>query len=119
MGGTLAYYARQGCLVYLVCATRGEAGMVDGEHLRGFESVADLREAELRCAAQILGLSGVFFLNYRDSGMAIAIPTIFIFNRPPLWLSSEPQTPLSTPRLAPRFNRWRSITMFFPAGSYG
>lgn len=69
MGGTLAYYARQGCLVYLVCATRGEAGMVDGEHLRGFESVADLREAELRCAAQILGLSGVFFLNYRDSGM--------------------------------------------------
>ncbi len=69
MGGTLAYYAQQGCHVYLVCATRGEAGMVDEEHLQGFDNVADLREAELRCAAQILGLAGVFFLDYRDSGM--------------------------------------------------
>lgn len=69
MGGTLAYYARQGCRVYLVCATRGEAGMVDKEHLHGFENVADLREAELRCAARTLGLAGVFFLGYRDSGM--------------------------------------------------
>ncbi|GAB4503190.1 MAG: PIG-L family deacetylase [Anaerolineales bacterium] len=69
MGGTLAYYARQGCRVYLVCATRGEAGMVDSEHLHNFENIADLREAELRCAAQMLGLAGVFFLDYRDSGM--------------------------------------------------
>lgn len=69
MGGTLAYYARQGCQVYLVCATRGEAGMVDEAHMRGFGSVAELREAELRCAAQTLGLAGVFFLDYRDSGM--------------------------------------------------
>ncbi|MFZ5910770.1 MAG: PIG-L deacetylase family protein [Chloroflexota bacterium] len=69
MGGTLAYYARQGYQVYLVCATRGEVGMVDEEHLRGFGSVSELREAELRCAAQTLGLAGVFFLDYRDSGM--------------------------------------------------
>lgn len=69
MGGTLAYYARQGCQVYLICATRGEAGKVDEEHMRGFRSVAELREAELRCAAETLGLAGVFFLDYRDSGM--------------------------------------------------
>jgi LmbE family N-acetylglucosaminyl deacetylase len=31
--------------------------------------VAELREAELRCAAGILGLAGVHFLEYRDSGM--------------------------------------------------
>lgn len=69
MGGTLALYASRGVDVYLVCATRGEAGDVDADHLQGFSSVADLRESELRCAAGILGLKGVFFLGYRDSGM--------------------------------------------------
>lgn len=69
MGGTLALYARQGHNVYLICATRGEAGTVDPHHLEGFTSIAELREAELRCAAQHLGLKGVFFLDYRDSGM--------------------------------------------------
>ena len=69
MGGTLALYARRGVQVYLVCATRGEVGDVDPKYLRGFESVAARREAELRCAAEKLGLSGVYFLNYRDSGM--------------------------------------------------
>lgn len=69
MGGTLAVYAQQGCDVYLICATRGEAGDVDPEHLQGFSSVAELREAELKCAAQHLGLKKVFFLGYRDSGM--------------------------------------------------
>ncbi len=69
MGGTLAYYAQQGHDVFLVCATRGEAGMMDAEHLGKFKSTAEKREAELRCAAQILGLKDVFFLDYRDSGM--------------------------------------------------
>jgi N-acetyl-1-D-myo-inositol-2-amino-2-deoxy-alpha-D-glucopyranoside deacetylase len=70
MGGTLAYYSQQGVEVHLVCATRGEAGTVDPENLVGFDSVADLRESELRCAASSLGLAGVHFLDYRDSGMS-------------------------------------------------
>ncbi len=69
MGGTLAYYARQGVEVHLVCATRGEAGEVDAEYLEGFESVAERRVDELRCAAGLLGLAGVHYLDYRDSGM--------------------------------------------------
>ena len=69
MGGTLALYAQQGWDVYLVCATRGEAGTVDPHHLEGFASIAELREGELRCAAQHLGLKNVFFLDYHDSGM--------------------------------------------------
>ncbi len=69
MGGTLAHYARQGVAVYLVCATRGEVGDVDPQYLRGFNSVAERREHELRCAAEKLGLAGVYFLDYRDSGM--------------------------------------------------
>ena len=69
LGGTLALYARRGYDTYLVCATRGEAGTVDEEFLRGFKDVASLRTAELDCAAGHLGLKGVFQLGYRDSGM--------------------------------------------------
>lgn len=69
MGGTLAYYARRGVQVHLVCATRGEVGDVDPQFLEGFHSIAERRESELRCAAGILGLAGVTFLDYRDSGM--------------------------------------------------
>lgn len=67
MGGTLALYARRGVEVYLICATRGEVG--DVADLKGYASVGDLRQAELECAAQVLGLKEVHFLGYRDSGM--------------------------------------------------
>ena len=69
MGGTLALYAQQGVIVNLVCATRGEVGEVKPELLQGYASIGDLRAAELKCAAGHLGLSGVYFLGYRDSGM--------------------------------------------------
>jgi LmbE family N-acetylglucosaminyl deacetylase len=69
MGGTLAYYAQQGVEVHLICATRGEAGEVDPEFLEGYQSIAERREDELRCAADYLGLKKVHFLDYRDSGM--------------------------------------------------
>lgn len=69
MGGTIALYARRGVDVHLVCATRGEVGSVDPELMKGYASVGELREAELMCAAGVLGLKGVHFLNYRDSGM--------------------------------------------------
>jgi LmbE family N-acetylglucosaminyl deacetylase len=69
MGGTLALYAQQGVRVYLICATRGEAGEVGPEYLQDYKSIGELREAELRCAAGHLGLAGVYFLDYRDSGM--------------------------------------------------
>jgi N-acetyl-1-D-myo-inositol-2-amino-2-deoxy-alpha-D-glucopyranoside deacetylase len=67
-GGTLALYARRGVEVHLVCATRGEVGEAPDD-LKGLPSVGAMREAELRCAAGILGLAGIHFLGYRDSGM--------------------------------------------------
>jgi LmbE family N-acetylglucosaminyl deacetylase len=69
MGGTLALYARRGAAVHLACATRGEVGEVEAHFLEHFASIGDLRENELRCAAGMLGLAGVHFLGYRDSGM--------------------------------------------------
>ena len=38
--------------------------------LTGYASTGQLRAAELCCAAQTLGLAGVDWLGYRDSGMA-------------------------------------------------
>ena len=70
MGGTLALYAARGVKVYLVCATCGEVGTVDPEHMAGFNTIAELRESELRCAARHLGLTEVFFLDYRELGDA-------------------------------------------------
>lgn len=69
MGGTLALYASQGVMVRLVCATRGEAGEVDEQQLKGFSSIAELRTHELACAAHVLDLASVDYLGYRDSGM--------------------------------------------------
>jgi LmbE family N-acetylglucosaminyl deacetylase len=69
LGGTLALYASKGYDTYYVCATRGEVGTVDEEHLKGFKDISELRTDELMRAAKILGLKEVFFLGYRDSGM--------------------------------------------------
>lgn len=69
MGGTLAKYASEGAQVHLICATRGEAGEVDPEHLVGYESLADLRIAELICAVKALGIDHLELFSYRDSGM--------------------------------------------------
>jgi len=69
-GGTLAKYAYSGVAVHYLCGTRGESGTVDAERLNGYADVAELRTAELMCAAKILRLAGVHFLGYRDSGMA-------------------------------------------------
>ncbi len=70
MGGTLALYASRGADVRLVCATRGELGDIDPEYKESIHSAACLRTQELRCAAEALGLSELYFMNYRDSGMA-------------------------------------------------
>src|SRR3989304_9965539 len=70
VGSTLAQYVLSGSKVYYVCSTGGEAGTVAPEHMKGFSSITELREAELKCAVQALGLAGLIHLGYRDSGMA-------------------------------------------------
>ncbi len=69
-GGTLATYAAQGMQVTVVSATRGEAGEIADPTLAKPETLGMVRERELRCAAQILGIEEPIFLDYRDSGMA-------------------------------------------------
>jgi mycothiol S-conjugate amidase len=70
MAGTIARYVAEGVQVYLICATNGDVGEVPQEMLSQYDSVAELRLSELRCAAQTLSLARVFTFGYRDSGMA-------------------------------------------------
>lgn len=67
--GTLARYSAAGVAVHYVCATRGECGTVQAAFLAGHADIAALRSAELTCAARVLDLQAVHYLNYRDSGM--------------------------------------------------
>ena len=65
IGGTLAKYAHQDVQVILLCATRGEAGIPE---LNPAEA-GDIRELELRQAAEHLGIE-VYFLGYPDGELA-------------------------------------------------
>ncbi|HET9905035.1 MAG TPA: PIG-L family deacetylase [Anaerolineales bacterium] len=67
LGSTFARYSAEGVETYLVCATRGERGWFDSEGPNpGLDGVAKIREAELTCAAEHLGLREVNFLDYID-----------------------------------------------------
>lgn len=69
-GGTLAKYSAEGVETYLVTATRGEAGRFGPNGERGDPSVVgQVRERELRAAAQVLGIHEVCVLGYPDGGV--------------------------------------------------
>jgi LmbE family N-acetylglucosaminyl deacetylase len=69
-GGALSRYAAEGVCTYLVCATRGEVGEISDPSLATPETLGEVREGELRCAAETMGVAELIFLDYRDSGMA-------------------------------------------------
>ncbi len=65
-GGTLSRYAAAGCDVYLVTATRGEAGEIAEPDLATPADLPRVREEELRCACRIYGIHPPRFLDYID-----------------------------------------------------
>jgi LmbE family N-acetylglucosaminyl deacetylase len=78
VGGTLAKYASEGVETFLITATRGEGGRYrghrdDGEH-PGPLALGQIREAELRAAAAVLGIREVSLLEYRDQELDRANP---------------------------------------------
>jgi LmbE family N-acetylglucosaminyl deacetylase len=70
-GGTLAKYAAEGCDVYLVTATRGEAGEIAVPDLATSANLPEVREQELRCACEIYGIHPPRFLDYIDGQLPI------------------------------------------------
>jgi len=79
VGGTLAKYASEGVDVFLVTATRGDAGRFrgirsDDRQHPGRQALGEIRENELRAAAKVLGIHDVCVLNYPDQGLDRAEP---------------------------------------------
>ncbi|MEX0762059.1 MAG: PIG-L family deacetylase [Dehalococcoidia bacterium] len=68
-GSLLAKHAAEGVEVSVVCATRGELGEIAPGSMATPETLPQVREAELRAAAAVMGVSRVEVLGYRDSGM--------------------------------------------------
>ena len=69
-GSLLLHAAARGLTTAVVCATRGEAGESNADKAPDPDELGRLREGELRAAADLLGVSRVDLLTYRDSGMA-------------------------------------------------
>src|SRR5438105_10750922 len=69
VAGTFAMAASQGIRTGLICATRGECGEIADPALATQETLGQVREAEMRAAATVLGIKYLWFLDYRDSGM--------------------------------------------------
>lgn len=69
IGGTLAQSAAEEVEITLVVATRGEEGEIADTVKAERSNLGEVREGELNCAAQALGVERLYLLGYRDSGM--------------------------------------------------
>jgi N-acetyl-1-D-myo-inositol-2-amino-2-deoxy-alpha-D-glucopyranoside deacetylase len=115
MGGTLARYAAAGEQVVVVTATRGEAGEVSPGADPLPAGLGATREAELRRACQILGVSSVELLGFRDSGMMGTPDNL----RPDAFWSADFMEAVG--RLVRLIRRYRPevMTAYDPYGGYG
>ena len=114
-GGTISRYACEDVKTYLVCATRGEVGEISDPGLATPETLGQVREGELRCAAETMGVAELIFLDYRDSGMAGTDE-----NRDPRAFINAPADEVIA-HLAEIIRRLRPqvVTTFEPNGGYG
>jgi N-acetylglucosamine malate deacetylase 2 len=95
-GGTIAKFAKKR-EVYLICATKGEAGKYRGG--KGKQNMAEIRANELRRSAAILGVRKVFFLKFIDGtlsnnqyhAIAKAVEKILRIIKPDTILTFEPR----------------------------
>ena len=75
-GGLMAKYAAEGVHTSIVTATRGQRGWHNVPPIDpGLEGFGRIREAELRCAAEVLGIRDVTVLDYLDGDLDQADPT--------------------------------------------
>jgi LmbE family N-acetylglucosaminyl deacetylase len=69
-GGVMALNKERGIHNTLICATKGEVGEISSAELATPANLGVVREQELRDAAKLMGVDKLYFLGYRDSGMA-------------------------------------------------
>jgi len=103
-GGIFAKYAAEGVETYLITATRGERGWSDKEkEYPGPQALGNIRERELRAAAEVLGIKEVHLLGYMDGELDQADPGEVIGKLVDLLREIRPQV----------------VVTFDPTGYYG
>jgi LmbE family N-acetylglucosaminyl deacetylase len=115
LGGTLSQNAINGTYIELVCATRGEAGEIADPALATPETLAQVREDELRCSAETLGIDEVTFLNYRDSGMVGSADN----QRPDAFMNADAGAVVAQLVAIMRRVKPQVVITFEPFGGYG
>jgi LmbE family N-acetylglucosaminyl deacetylase len=65
-GGTLTKYAAEGVDVHLIMATSGDAGQISRAELATMETIAQVREEELRAACRHYGINPPHLLRFPD-----------------------------------------------------
>lgn len=118
LGGLIAKYVAQGIDVYLICATDGDVGTVEPKYLEGYNSIRELRLAELDCAATTLGFKEVFKFGYKDSGM---MGSTTCDDEGCLWYASQHQPEALTRRVVDVIRKVRPqvVITFNEYGGYG
>lgn len=103
-GGLIAKYVAEGVRVCVITATRGQRGwMGDPQDDPGPEALGRIREAELREAADVLGIHELIVLDYMDGELDQA----------------EPREVIATLVQHVRRVRPHVVTTFDPFGAYG
>lgn len=103
-GGILARYAHEGVHTSLITATRGQRGWQgDAADNPGQEALGQIRKAELRAAANVLGVQELILLDYMDGELDEA----------------EWQTAVSKIAHYIRLIQPHIVVTFDPYGSYG
>lgn len=115
VSGLMHKYANVGVSVTLVCATRGEAGEIAPGVKATPQTLGQVREEELRCAAEKIGIANLYFLDYRDSGMA---GTPENDDARCLWQANLLEVTEKLVRLVRR-HKPQVMTTFEPNGGYG
>src|SRR4051794_21147684 len=69
-GGTFAMLADQGCEVTVLTATRGESGQIREAGVATRRTLPQVREAELRRACDVLGVTRLRVLDHVDGALA-------------------------------------------------
>lgn len=65
-GGTISQLSQAGHQIKLICATKGEAGLVGNPELTTQDKLGEVRTNEQAKAAKILGISQIYYLGYLD-----------------------------------------------------
>lgn len=115
IGGTIAQYAANGVYVEWIVTTRGEAGEISDPALATPDNLGLVREGEMRCSAQTLGMADVTFLGYRDSGMDGTEDN----QNPEAYINSDPDEVVAKLVEIIRRVRPHVALTFEPFGGYG